>query len=266
MGDNQAPQLHETTKDILASLQDYLPGLTSTINAGVGPTEQAKLAAAQQTSPGYAQLANDLYSKYMPQLSALTQNVDRSNKLASANTDLAVLGGPGQQLAQKATEVAKGIDPEFFKQREQTSNQLSNLFNSINLNGLSGGERAEVERATNAQNVGSGNLGNNNATNTVSNAMNFGNALNQKRDQLGAAIDKATTFLGSSRSGIDPYGRPQTTNADSQYKGVVQPGQEAFQTGNNFLNQIGQSKTQQTDVNANARDWTDKVTAGFAAV
>lgn len=69
----------------------------------------------------------------------------------------------------------------------------TSAINAINLNGLSPGETNAVERSTNQSNVGTGNLGLTNPTNVVSNAMNFGNALQNKVALMNNTVNSAST-------------------------------------------------------------------------
>jgi hypothetical protein len=75
--------------------------------------------------------------------------------------------------------------------------KASQMMNSINLNGLSPGEQNAVERSLNQSNTATGNLGLDNATNTVSNAMNFGNAYQQKLGQMANAINSGAQAFGT---------------------------------------------------------------------
>lgn len=76
--------------------------------------------------------------------------------------------------------------------------------NAINLNGLSPGEAASVERSTNQQNLATGNLGNSNAMNTIGNAMNFGGAFNNKiglmNNSTNAAASAANAGSGAANA------------------------------------------------------------------
>jgi len=83
--------------------------------------------------------------------------------------------------------------------------------NAINLNGLSPGEGNAIERSTNQGNASTGNLGLNNSTNTIANALNFGGAFNSKIGLLNNATNTAAgvsnaanTSLGTASSLFNP--------------------------------------------------------------
>lgn len=271
--DPAAPSVNESTGDMLQAYIKYLPDLLKSTSAQVLPTEQAQLAASQQISPAYSKLQADIFSQIAPGLNKTGQDIARSNAMSSAESDKAVLAGPGRDLVTQGLETAKIADPEYYKTREATGGQLSNLLGSFNLNGLSGGERAEAERSINRGNAGRG-LGNNEGTlNTVSNAMNFGNAFQQKRQNLQSAIGSATAFLGNgAKSGVDVFqqatGRPSVPNQGAaQFLGNNQNiGQTAQGMGLNLLGQIGQNQQSAMNINANRRDTWDRVAQAFGSV
>lgn len=78
--------------------------------------------------------------------------------------------------------------------------------NAVNLNGLSPGEGNAVERSTNQQNQTTGNLGLNNPTNAVSNAMNFGGAFNSKIPLANAATSTASGVAGTGAQTLGTVG------------------------------------------------------------
>ena len=101
--------------------------------------------------------------------------------------------------------------------------------NAINLNGLSPGESNAVERANNQGLATSGNLGLNNPTNTISNAVNFGGAFNSKIPLMNAAVNSASgagtansNALGTTASMFNPLANnanslKSTGTSSSQY-------------------------------------------------
>lgn len=258
--DPLAPSTNTSTAIVSDSLNESLPGIQGAINNQILPTEQAKLSAQKAVAPEQAQLEVDVLGKYAPQIAGIENAISRSRKLSDAQGDLDVLMGPGSALAKAATELGKNvIDPEFFKNREAIGNKQVELVNSFDPNKLSGGERAEVERSVNASNVRNGNLGNNNATQTVDNAMHFGNALNSKRAAIGQALSGATSGLQNLRSGVDQFGRAQTNNNYSgNFAPVKEVGQEAFNIGAKTADNTFGVRNQENAINADRRDPMDR--------
>jgi hypothetical protein len=149
--------------------------------------------------------------------------------MSEAGKQVDVLRGPGGQLIDEAYAKAQQVDPEFYGQRAQAGALLGDLLRSFTdpetgrfTGELSGGERAEVERQVNRARQMRGGLGGpQNVSDIVSQAMQFGQAAQRKRDQLGQALGVATSFLPASRSGFDPLqvalGRPSQQFGAQQF-------------------------------------------------
>jgi hypothetical protein len=104
------------------------------------------------------------------------------------------------------------------KASTQAVNSAAAADNAINLNGLSPGESNAVERATNQGNAVTGNLGNNNATNTVANAMNFGTAYDNKitaKENAANTLSSASNAANNTTSTTASLFSPFATNANS---------------------------------------------------
>ena len=200
---------------------------------------QSQLEAAKAFVPQYGQLASD--EAYREAMSEAGKQVD-------------VLRGPGGQLIDEARAKAQQVDPEFYGQRAQAGGMLGDLLGSFIdprtreefitdratgelvanpmydaerpggyfTGALSGGEREEVARQVNrAKQMRGGFGGPQNVSDIVSQAMQFGQAAQRKRDQLGQALGVATSFLPASRSGFDPLqvalGRPSQQFGAQQF-------------------------------------------------
>lgn len=240
------PSFGGSANSTLQAYLKYLPQLmqvTSAAQPGVDLT-QARSSAATTPITSQTGLSNlqDFGAKY----DAAGNKITDATTQAGSRTIADEIGGAGGDAASAADALNRRLNPEWYATRTATGNQANNLINSINLNGLSGGEQAAVERSLNTSNTATGNLGVDNATNAVSNAMNFGNALQQKRDALGTALDKATSFMGSAQNtSFNPVGvatsQPTaTTNfGTSQFAGVSGAGTQAASAGGNLLNTLG---------------------------
>lgn len=260
-GDPFAPSTNTSTGIVHDAFRNSFPGIMGGINNQLMPTELTKLAAQKAVAPQQAQLELDVLNRYAPQIAELENRISQSRKLSDAQGDLNVLLGPGTQLATAATNLGKNvIDPEFFKNREAIGNKQVELVNSFDVNKLSGGERAEVERSINADKVRSGNLGNNNAIQTVDNAMHFGSALNNKRAAIGQALQGATAGIQNFRSGVDQFGRAQTNNNYSgNFQPVKQTGSESYNIGSKTADNVFGVRNQENAINADRRDPIDRV-------
>lgn len=181
--------------DTAALFQNYIKFLPEIMRVTAGaetPAAQGILQASQAVSPEYAKLLESQLSTYGVPLAQAGGAVNTAQAKAGADTNLALLQGSGGDVARASSSLDKELNPELYGARTSTANQLMNLLGSYNLNGLSGSERAEVERSLNQSNTVTGNLGLDNATNAVSNAMNFGSKLQEKRTNLSNALQTAT--------------------------------------------------------------------------
>ncbi len=228
LGRTPTPSVKDTTAEALEAYRLNYPAYAEMLRQEAGrelgrqqelyPEQlklaQQQLAAAKAFVPQYGQLASD---------EALREAMEEAGKQVD------VLRGPGGQLIDEAYAKAQQVDPEFYGQRAQAGALLGDLLRSFTdpstgrfTGELSGGERAEVERQVNRARQMRGGLGGpQNVSDIVSQAMQFGQAAQRKRDQLGQALGVATSFLPASRSGFDPLqvalGRPSQQFGAQQF-------------------------------------------------
>lgn len=172
-------------EQLLNSYSQYLPQISSANTSQLTPTAQAQLAAAQSTNAGYQGIAN-------------------SNTQAGGASLAQLLSGSGAQAATAGQALNQQLNPNYYANigtatglNTNAAGQANNLLNAINLNGLSPGEFNATQRAQNQGNVGTGNLGLLNNSNTIANAMNFGGAFNNKLGILGSALGSANSTSGA---------------------------------------------------------------------
>lgn len=199
------PSAQQSQAEMMQQYAAGLPAVTRATNAQIMPTAQAQYNAYQAFQPLYNQQNLTQAQQYALPNAQIDQQVLDSNAQANANTNASLITGAGRQAATAAEALNRRLNPNYYNPQDASSRQATNLVNSINLNGLSGGETAAVERSLNQSNTATGNLGLDNATNTVSNAMNFGNALQAKRDALSRALASGTGVAQSAvNSGFNP--------------------------------------------------------------
>ena len=163
--------------------------------SGSGSSNQSSTSQSQSggtsssLSNSQAQLTPDqvlsMYQSALPQLAATNNSF--------ANT---VMGAPAANAA--VTGATQGV-------------------NAINLSGLSPGEAAATERANNQNLSSTGNLGLNNGTNAISNAMNFGGAFNSKLGLLNNATNAASTAANAANNTTETatsFFNPISSNAN----------------------------------------------------
>ena len=158
------------------------------------------------------------------QLGADVENITRRG---AAGTDLDIMRMQGPYMAQATMDQLAQTDQPWMQTRDTGAQKVQELLGSINMGGLSGGERAEVERMNARRNLQRGQAGGGGNLTAIENAMQFGSALDRKRTALGNALQTATNFMAGSRSGYDPVqatlGRGSGTNQIAAGFQGVQP-------------------------------------------
>lgn len=223
----KAPQSsQESTDEMLKAYATHIPSLLQATASQNTQLAQSDLAAAQSVAGGY----NDLN----------LQNTNQQNANAAA-----VLAGSGGDVAKAAKALDESVNPEYAAIRAKAATQTGNLLDSINLDGLSGGERAEVERSLGRSATATGNLGLDNATNAVSNAMSYGDRMSQKRSELGNIVAGATNFMGTKDTTFNPV-----STALTQGNTIMPSSNNAFQFGSGAMGNIAQNTGAQNAIGA----------------
>lgn len=253
LGRTPTPSVQETTEKALRAYKDYYPEYAEMLRQEAGK----ELTRQQELYPEQLKLAQEQLSAakaFVPQYGQLASDEAYREAMSEAGKQVDVLRGPGGQLIDEAYAKAQQIDPEFYGRRAQTGAMLGDLLGSFIdprtreefikdpatgelvanpmydaerpggyfTGALSGGEREEVARQVNRARQMRGGLGGpQNVSDIVSQAMQFGQAAQRKRDQLGQALGVATSFLPASRSGFDPLqvalGRPSQQFGAQQF-------------------------------------------------
>jgi hypothetical protein len=234
-----------------------------------------------------------LYAKYGPQLNKIGSDITQQNALAQANTQNAVLQGPGSEYLGTVNAISRLLNPEFYKTLQAGGAQSVNLLNSIDPTGaLTGSERNEVGQGLARQNQLAGTLFSPSAINTVSNAMRYGAAgtakATQAQSNLSQALNSSAAFMNSggpnatgfnfgniygTASGVNAPVNPGAPNFQGIQKFDASQGQDIFnqylqQLGTNqnqALNMWGQMNMGQEQINANKKDWLDMWQQGSSA-
>ena len=263
-GASIAPNTQATQEaNQVQSIVNLLPAYSKAVAGQEIPQAQASLAAQQATSPGLAQLMTQIYGTYGPQLNQIGSQIAQQNAVAQVGSDTASIQAASQPggLLDSAKSAAEAYDPEYYNTRALASSKLSDLLNNINLNsGLSSTENREVGQSLAQQGTQRGTYNAPSNLDTVSNAMQYGqagyNRLAQNRTALGNAIGNATAALPSFKSGTDVFqvatGKPSVPNAGAaQFTGVNSTGTSAANSTANSLTNSLMGLTSNTATNAN---------------
>ena len=253
LGRTPTPSVKDTTAEALEAYRLNYPAYAEMLRQEAG----RELERQQELYPEQLKLAQEQLAAakaFVPQYGQLASDEAYREAMSEAGKQVDVLRGPGGQLIDEAYAKAQQVDPEFYGQRAQAGGMLGDLLGSFIdprtreefitdratgelvanpmydagrpggyfTGALSGGEREEVARQVNrAQQMRGGFGGPQNVSDIVSQAMQFGQAAQRKRDQLGQALGVATSFLPASRSGFDPLqvalGRPSQQFGAQQF-------------------------------------------------
>jgi len=157
----------------------------------------------------------------------LSGQIDHILRRLAAGTDKSIMDLQGPYMAENVMDQLAITDQPWVQTRDAGAQKVRELLGSINMGGLSGGERAEVERMNARRNMQRGQAGGGGNLTAIENAMQFGSALDRKRAALGNALQTATNFMAGSRSGYDPVqavlGRGSGTNQIAAGFQGVQP-------------------------------------------
>ena len=210
MGGSYSAPSAEPMGKVLQDYTKYLPSLMSATSAQMPNVAQQQFNATQATQPLYNALNLQQAQNYAQPLAKVGQDVQRSNALAGAKTNLEQMVGPGTAQALYANQLARAANPNNYKAQDVASSRAVDMLNKPDLSGnLTAGEQNALERGQNQSLGATGNLGLNNSMNTAANAMQFGNAATQRQQQqfanLGQALGAANqTSTSAQNTGFNP--------------------------------------------------------------
>lgn len=241
MGGTKVSNQQEPTADILAAYEAGLGPVLQVMAENILPTELAKLQASQVIDPERAKLQTDIFDTEGRRLNQIGAELQNEAALARAQGEADILGGAGQELARNAIAAQAILDPEFIKSRGQVGDKITELLSNVGA-GLTGSERAEVERNLAQSNAQRGNLSTPTALGTVENAMAFGQAGQQKLNNLASTIANVSQSLPALRTGESAFTQATGRSASQanpgvpQFVGTQQLGKETFGVGQGLLN------------------------------
>lgn len=269
-GTNVIPNTSESMESVMKAYRENLiPMIQNQISAAQS-YEPAMQTLREQISPREQQLNADLYAKYGPQFAKTGSDIARQNAEAQAATDLGIVSGTGRDLVREAMKTQKEADPEAYRARELALQNLEQLQGSLTdpNSGLSGAERAEIDRSLARENFARGTGATPTATSTVSNAMAFGGAGEARKQQRQSAIANAAQLAAGAvqplSSRIDTFqlttGRPSVNQGEARTGGAREVGQESNAMGMNLFGNASQMRQQENQLNAQRKTGLDQFT------
>lgn len=226
-----------------------LPGLTSAQNQATLGTSLGNLGASAATSQPYYSLLANLMNQNAQPLAGAGANMAGAN----IGANMSLLNGPGSQLLGNLYGLNQALNPTQMNTITSTGGRLQDLFNNIDLSGgLSDTERGEIAKGLAREGYMRGTANAPSNTDTIANAMQYGQAGYQRKQQaisnLSDAIGKSAAFLPNAGTGFNigninqiGSGNASINPGSSMFSGVQAPDTS---TANNLLsglsNQYGQ--------------------------
>lgn len=274
-GGAPAPTTQESMAEVMKAYRENLLPMIQQQVAAAQQYEPEMQKLREQISPREQALNQQLYAQFGPEFARIGSQIARQNAEAQAATDLGVVSGTGRELVREAMRTQKEADPEAYRAREIALANLENLNKSLVSPdaGLSGGERAEIERSLARENFARGTGATPTATSTVGNAMAFGQAGEARRQQRQSAIANAAQLATGAvqplSSRIDTFqlttGRPSVNQGEARTGGAREVGQESNAMGANLFGNASQMRQQENQINASRKDALDSLTQGVSA-
>jgi hypothetical protein len=269
-----------------ATTQESMAEVMKAYRENIIPMIQQQVQAARQYEPEMQKLREEispkeqalnkrLYEEFGPEFARIGSQIARQNAQAQAETDLGIVSGTGRELVREAMRTQKEADPEAYRARELALANLEKLQGSLTdpNAGLSGAERAEIDRSMARENFARGTGATPTATSTVSNAMAFGQAGEARKAQRQSAIANAAQLAAGAvqplSSRIDTFqlttGRPSINQGEARTGGAREVGQESNAMGMNLFGNASQMRQQENQINASRKDALDALTQGVSA-
>ena len=262
-----------------ATTQESMAEVMKAYRENIIPMIQQQVQAARQYEPEMQKLREEispkeqalnkrLYEEFGPEFARIGSQIARQNAQAQAETDLGIVSGTGRELVREAMRTQKEADPEAYRARELALANLEKLQGSLTdpNAGLSGAERAEIDRSMARENFARGTGATPTATSTVSNAMAFGQAGEARKAQRQSAIANAAQLAAGSvqplSSRIDTFqlttGRPSVNQGEARTGGAREVGQESNAMGMNLFGNASQMRQQENQINAQRKSALDQ--------
>lgn len=269
-GTNVIPSTQESMAQVMKAYRDNLIPMIQNQVAAAKEYEPAMQTLREEISPREQALNQKLYEQYGPEFARIGSQIARQNAEAQAQTDLGIVSGTGRDLVREAMRTQKEADPEAYRARELALANLEKLQGSLTdpNAGMSGAERAEIDRSLARENYARGTGATPTATSTVSNALAFGQAGEARKSQRQSAIANAAQLAAGAvqplSSRIDTFqlttGRPSVNQGEARTGGAREVGQESNAMGMNLFGNASQMRQQENQLNAQRKTGLDQFT------
>jgi hypothetical protein len=267
-GGSPAPGTQESMAEVMKAYRENIIPMIQQQVAAARQYEPEMQKLREEISPKEQALNKRLYEEFGPEFARIGSQIARQNAQAQAETDLGIVSGTGRELVREAMRTQKEADPEAYRARELALANLEQLQGSLTdpNAGLSGAERAEIDRSMARENFARGTGATPTATSTVSNALAFGQAGEARKAQRQSAIANAAQLAAGSvqplSSRIDTFqlttGRPSINQGEARTGAAREVGQESNAMGMNLFGNASQMRQQENQINAQRKTALDQ--------
>jgi hypothetical protein len=267
-GGSPAPGTQESMAEVMKAYRENIIPMIQQQVAAARQYEPEMQKLREEISPKEQALNKRLYEEFGPEFARIGSQIARQNAQAQAETDLGIVSGTGRELVREAMRTQKEADPEAYRARELALANLEQLQGSLTdpNAGLSGAERAEIDRSMARENFARGTGATPTATSTVSNALAFGQAGEARKAQRQSAIANAAQLAAGSvqplSSRIDTFqlttGRPSINQGEARTGAAREVGQESNAMGMNLFGNASQMRQQENQINAQRKSALDQ--------
>ena len=267
-GGSPAPTTQESMAEVMKAYRENIIPMIQQQVAAARQYEPEMQKLREEVSPREQQLNLNLYRQFGPQFAQASSDIARQNAQAQAETDLGIVRGTGRDLVREAMRTQKEADPEAYRARELALANLEKLQGSLTdpNAGLSGAERAEIDRSLARENFARGTGATPTATSTVANALAFGQAGEARKAQRQSAIANAAQLAAGAvqplSSRIDTFqlttGRPSVNTGEQRSGTAREVGQESNAMGMNLFGNASQMRQQENQINAQRKTALDQ--------
>lgn len=267
-GGSPAPGTQESMAEVMKAYRENIIPMIQQQVAAARQYEPEMQKLREEISPKEQALNKRLYEEFGPEFARIGSQIARQNAQAQAETDLGIVSGTGRELVREAMKTQREADPEAYRARELALANLEQLQGSLTdpNAGLSGAERAEIDRSMARENFARGTGATPTATSTVSNAMAFGQAGEARKAQRQSAIANAAQLAAGSvqplSSRIDTFqlttGRPSVNQGEARTGAAREVGQESNAMGMNLFGNASQMRQQENQINAQRKSALDQ--------
>ena len=267
-GGAPAPTTQESMAEVMKAYRENIIPMIQQQVAAARQYEPEMQKLREEISPKEQALNKRLYEEFGPEFARIGSQIARQNAQAQAETDLGIVSGTGRELVREAMRTQREADPEAYRARELALQNLEQLQGSLTdpNAGLSGAERAEIDRSMARENYARGTGATPTATSTVSNAMAFGQAGEARKAQRQSAIANAAQLAAGAvqplSSRIDTFqlttGRPSVNMGEARTGPAREVGQESNAMGMNLFGNASQMRQQENQINAQRKTALDQ--------